>query len=408
LFGNLITLGTGEIAGRALQAVAFLLLARRLGSRSFGYFSLASAVTAYLLLAVQQGFDTIAVRSVVQRHLEPRATIERLLGLRLVLAIGVIALVAIYGAAGSTSPAFWLVLIFCGMHLSTALSVKWALLARETMRPVAVSVFLSNAVFLGGVLFVSNEGQAGWAAAAQLAGEAVATAYLWIRLSGSFQGLEPRFDGKFNRAMFSESWPVSIGLLLGAMLYNFDILALQWFGRAPEIGVYAAAYRCTTIVSPVLGALQSAIYPTLSRAWPNFARVRGRVSTLLALTMLALGVAALVLFVKADLALALLYGGSYGSGTPYLRVLAWVLPIQGVRVIARQVLLAWHGQFHDLRNVAFSAATNVAVDCYAIPKYGALGCAWSTLCAELVFAAACVASSVQQVRARRDARRVSL
>ena len=33
-----------------------------LGNEAFGYFSLASAVTSYLLIVVQQGFDTTAVR----------------------------------------------------------------------------------------------------------------------------------------------------------------------------------------------------------------------------------------------------------------------------------------------------------------------------------------------------------
>jgi O-antigen/teichoic acid export membrane protein len=399
LFGNLLTLGSGEIAGRALQAVAFLILARRLGSQAFGYFSLASAVTAYLLLIVQQGFDTIAVRSVVQRQRDLGATIERLLGLRLLLALGVTACVAVYGwLLGPGNPTFWLVLILCGMHVSTALSVKWALLAREMMAPVAVAVFLSNAVFLAGVLLVADPMQAGWAAAAQVAGELIGTAYLWSRLARVFPGLRLRLDLAFTRRLVAESWPVSIGLVLGAMIYNFDILALQWFGRAGEIGVYAAAYRCTTIVSPVLGALQSSIYPTLSSAWPDFSRIHARVAWLSALSFATLATAALVLFLMADVVLELLYGGSYESGAAYLRVLVWVLPIQGVRVVARQVLFAWHGQYHDLRNVALAAATNVAIDCYAIQRYGALGCAWSTLCAEAVFCAACAASASRAVR----------
>jgi len=399
VLANLLTLGSGEILGRILQALAILVLARRLGSEAFGYFSLASAVTAYLLLIVQQGFDTIAIRAVAQRRGELGATVERLLGLRLLIAAGITAVVAASGWwLAARNPAFWLVLVLCGMHVSAALSVKWALLARETMRPVAVSVFLSNAVFLAGVLALPGPGYVGWAAVAQVAGEVLATGYLWLRLSATFPGLRPRLDVAFSRRLTADAWPLSVGLVLGAMLYNFDVLALQWFGRAAEIGVYAAAYRCTTIVSPVLGALQSSIYPTLSSVWPDYARVHGRVVRLGALAVAALTAAALVLFFGADLLLRLLYGGSYESGAGYLRVLAWVLPIQGVRVVARQVLLAWHGQVHDLRNVALAAATNVAVDCWAIPAYGALGCAWSTLCAELVFCAASVASSVSHVK----------
>ena len=62
LLRNIFTLSLGELGARVMQVIAIIILARRLGSKSFGYFILATTITTYLLLFVQLGLDIIAVR----------------------------------------------------------------------------------------------------------------------------------------------------------------------------------------------------------------------------------------------------------------------------------------------------------------------------------------------------------
>jgi hypothetical protein len=59
---------------------------------------------------------------------------------------------------------------------------------------------------------------------------------------------------------------------------------------------------------------------------------------------------------------------------------------------------AWPQQRVDIANLGIAATTNVVFDILLIPDYGALGCALSTLTAELVFLFACSRSVLSSAK----------
>lgn len=385
-----------------MNALAFLWLTRKLGSEAFGHLSLAIAANAYFLLFVQQGFEIIAIRQVARRRLDLLDCLENLLGLRLGLAALAASGVAIYSLmAARNDPAAWLLLILSTLYPLAALSVRWAFLALENLKAPAIAVIVSQAVFLAGCLLVRRPEQAGIAAAAMVLGEFVATAFLWRAFRRIRGGARPRLDLLLTRTLFAESWPVTCSLFLGAMLYNFDVVALRLLGHEPEIGVYTATYRLITIFGPLLGALQSVIYPGLANAWLAPGAVLSRVLRLAAGTVVALGVAAISFHWLAGDLLSVLYGEPYRAGSGFLRVLVWVLPIQGLRVVLRQIVLAWGKPLDDLRNLALAATVNVTLDLALVPGFGALGCSWSTLCAEGVLLVGSLLTAIVAIRSRR-------
>jgi peptidoglycan biosynthesis protein MviN/MurJ (putative lipid II flippase) len=58
---------------------------------------------------------------------------------------------------------------------------------------------------------------------------------------------------------------------------------------------------------------------------------------------------------------------------------------QGVRCVFRQVLYAFRLEQIDSWNVQGAVATNAVIDFALIPKFGALGCAISTVVSETVY-----------------------
>ena len=229
----------------------------------------------------------------------------------------------------------------------------------------------------------------GESALAQVAGEVAAALYVWLTFNARCAHVRPSINILLMRRLLSETWPIFVSLLLGTMMYNFDIIALKLMNKTAEIGVYAASYRLITVFSPFLLAIQSSIYPEFSRAWPDFSRIRRTAINLSLTSFVALGSAGLLLCAFASPLLVLLYGEEFGSGARYLQVLSWILPIQGLRIISRQIVFAWRQQRVDTLNLAVAAITNVVLDILLIPDYGALGCAVSSLAAELVFLFAC-------------------
>ena len=271
---------------------------------------------------------------------------------------------------------------FCGLHAANAVTARWTFLARERFQPAAAATFLSQGIFFSGaLLFVRGPQDLMIAAWAQVAGELAAALYLWMAADRPM----PRLDSDFSRALMKESWPVTMSLFLGAMMYNFDMLALSWMGRKTEVGLYLAGYRCITVFSPLLGVLQSVLLPRFSRSWPDYGSIRNHAWRAGMLVALALTVAALLLSVFAEVILTLLFGSGFSEAAKLLRVMAWILPVQGARVVARQILLAYRQQHWDSYNVLAAVAANVILDFALIPRLGALGCAFSTLASEVVF-----------------------
>lgn len=390
LLRSILTLSLGELGARGMHVIAIIILARRLGSESFGYFILATTITTYLLLFVQLGLDIIAVRYVSQQQFGLSDLVASILGLRLTFAtivtVGVFIYVFIFGTHDLINR---LLLIMSGLYFTNALSLRWPLLASEMMTPLALASFISQFCFFLGALLVLNDSQAAFAALAQVAGEVAAALYVWLTFNARCAHVRPSINILLMRRLLSETWPIFLSLLLGTMMYNFDIIALRLMNKTAEIGVYAATYRCITVFSPFLLVMQSSIYPEFSRAWPDFSRIRRTVINLSLTSFVALGSAGLLLCAFASPLLVLLYGEEFGSGARYLQVLSWILPVQGLRIISRQIVFAWRQQRVDTLNLAVAAITNVVLDILLIPDYGALGCAVSSLAAEIVFLFAC-------------------
>ena len=199
------------------------------------------------------------------------------MGLRLTFAtivtVGVFIYVFIFG---THDPVNRLLLIMSGLYFTNALSLRWPLLAREMMTPLALASFISQFCFFLGALLVLNDSQAAFAALAQVAGEVLAALYVWLTFNARCGHVRPHINILLMRRLLSETWPIFVSLLLGTMMYNFDIIALELMNKTEEIGVYAATYRCITVFSPFLFAMQSSIYPEFSRAWPDFLKSGAR------------------------------------------------------------------------------------------------------------------------------------
>jgi len=378
-----LTLATGEVAARGLQVLGIILLTRRVGVDAIGDFGMATVLAAYGLLPVLQGFDPMAVRAAARKEIDADTAAGQIVGLRLLFA-AVTALVTVLFAwshPGDEAAGLWLILSVT--YFSTALAPRWFFLANQRSGILAAAGTVAQAVFLGGVLTVHDPAGLSRAAWAQVAGEALSAGYLWWAAGCP----RPRVSLSFSRWLMRESWPVTLSLLMGTALYNFDMLALGAMGRRAQVGSYLASYRCLTIFGPLLAALQNALLPRLAVACGDLPEFRRSVR-LFALTISAgLGGVALLLFLFANPVLRLLYGPEIGESAGLLQILAWALPIQGGRAVLRQALYALRGQKTDARTNLLGAVTNVGLDLALVPAFGAVGCAWSTLAAEAVLLA---------------------
>jgi O-antigen/teichoic acid export membrane protein len=398
----LLTLMAGETSARAVHIVGFLLLARLAGKEALGQFGFAFAVSSYLLLLVLQALDTVAIRDVSRDRQRLNRYAAGIMGLRLVSAAVILCLVLGYVMISDRrSTESLLLAIFSITFITGSLSLKWVFQALERPQPIAISGIVTQVCFLAGVLAVRRPSDIVWPAAALVFGEVTAAAILWFAVRRTSGPIRPAVDVALWKDFMKDSWPMSVCIVLGNLLYNFDVLALRWYGYRAELGVYIACYRCVSMATLVLGLVQTSVFPAVSRTYPNRGATIAMTRRLSLYCGAGMVLPSLVLTALAPLILTILYGAAYQEGATILRVLAWTLPVQGVRTILRLVLFAYHRQRQDMYNILGGVITNMVLDLTLIPRWGPVACAWSTVCAEVVVLAATYLAWHRAVRSAR-------
>ena len=383
IWRTFLTLSAGETVARILHALAFFAVARRAGTEAFGAFGVAMTIALYLSIAVQQGFDTIGVRSGAKDPASMNRLAARILGLRIIsFCLATIAMAGyVYARHSSASFKVALLLLSFGAMIRQ-LAPRWALQALEIPAPIAIANIGAQFSLLVGACFITRPEEIIWAGAGQLAGEAISVAYLFWRLLPQLGLPSISFDGI---PFFLESLPITISLLIGTLLYNFDVLALDWLNRPlVEIGLYTAAYRCVNIFSMLVANLQISILPLFSRAYPDITEARQLAIRAIRYSVPAGLLLALLFSIFGRQILIMLFGEAYADAAKLLTILTWVMPLQALRGVLRQMLLAFRHQRIDLLNMTAGLVVNVTLDILLIPQYGPLGCAISTVASELL------------------------
>jgi O-antigen/teichoic acid export membrane protein len=132
-----------------------------------------------------------------------------------------------------------------------------------------------------------------------------------------------------------------------------------------------------------------AVYPELVRLREQPAAFRRHLLAALGLTTAVSTVVALVLFFAAN-PLVLIYGSEFAAAAGLLRVLAFVVAMNGALVAGMYAATALGRERLVLRAATLILVANVVANLVFVPYYGAYAAAWISLVGEAVMAAAMV------------------
>jgi O-antigen/teichoic acid export membrane protein len=388
ILANFFHLSLGELIARLVSFAAFAHLARALGSSDFGRLGFVMALGTYLLIPVLQGFDSVGIRDVARHPQLAARYAGNILAMRLLAALATWVLL---GAAVFTldlTPAMrWLLLLFGLTVFPSAASLKWAFQAAENNRPVALAGIVSQLIFAAGAFTVRGPEALLLVPVYAVAGDLAAAALLAAQFRRLYGSPRPAFETKLWRELFRESTPLTASTILGALLFNFDVLAIAWFQPASAVGLYTAVYKLITLLFAPLTLFQLSVFPSLSRAYASGADLRSAAAPVvryLAAVFLPLPFAGLLM---AGRTLEFLFGSEYLAGEAALQILLWSVPLMALRSFFRIILVSYNLQRLDLRTVLAGALTNVILDLILVPRLSILGAALATLASEAVILA---------------------
>lgn len=386
----------GEFASKAAVTVALILLARTLTPRVYGEAEWVLSLIWIFTIVADAGLSRWAAAEIAVTPGHTAALIGQVGWMRVTLAAAAYALLLVVAAVrggdagralavcglGLLVSPFFLQYVFDGLFQPT-----WGALGQAVRGVTFATVALSLA---------RADSPPAVVALADVAGAAALALCHIIVLRGVLH-IRPAV-GRPNRDAFSilgRSWPVGASELMSSVFWFGGAVLLGYLSTSTDVAWYAASLR-------IVMALHTAVWLYFTVLLPNLARQLRKDGTSWTSTVdrsirltswIGCGLAASVT-IGASAILTALFGPSFASAAPALRVVAWVVPILWCSGHLRFSFIAAGQPRKDSRAAGVGAAVTVGLTVALVPAFGSLGAALALLGGAIANAMAAVRLAV--------------
>src|SRR5260370_952642 len=158
---------------------------------------------------------------------------------------------------------------------------------------------------------------------------------------------------------------------------SLNVLLLSKLATETEVGLYNAATQLMVPLLLVYQSMAQSIFPVMCRkVEPGYQSLKRIAEHAIDLLLVPALPAAAGLFFLGDRVLSLLYKNpAFSQAFPALRIVAWVLILQGFTSVLGQVLVASHREKITLRIVVVDIFVNLLVGWPLITMFGVRGAA---------------------------------
>src|SRR5947209_12999368 len=359
---------------------------RKLGTTSYGVFTVLINLAAIASVALDLGFNVLFVREGARAHGQIQRYLRNVMSLRLLMsAVALLILAALVypiGLGDLIVPGFVLMVL-----TSYSTLLRNGLYAVQQLGYEAIGVILESVVLLGLVLYggLTHQGVAYflWAYAAQYGFDSV---YFSIVLAVKrIAVIGWSFEPAFLREWFWKGLPFALTFILTIIYFRIDQPLVFVFHGRVDSSLYAAAYKPIAALLFLPITFLSVVFPVLSvyhRERPKeLLDALGRFYK----ALLLMGWPASVgIFVLAHPLTPLLLGSQFGASEAPLKILALALGLAFINNVFIGALNASDRQVSFTWAAAWSVVANLALNFALIPPSSYIGASWATVGTELV------------------------
>ncbi len=383
IFGNILSLGTSEIAARGIAFFGIAFLARKLGPEGFGIIGFATAVYSYLALAVTAGFNDIGAREVASRPNKAADTAINVIFVRFALALIIFVAVGLVVLFLEKRQTAVLVVLLMSLSLfSLAIDTSWVYKGLERNHRVGIALVLGQALYIGTLLlFVKDGGDVLVVPLAQFFGEMSAALLLLIPLLIPFGGISLNLREGWR--ILRSSGFLTVTRLLRTVIYSFDVVLIGFWLGEREVGLYTAPYRICFLFVAIAAAIYISYLPSITRAFADgisqAQSVAERSINLAATIAAPMVVGGMIL---AAPLLNFIFGAEYVEGATAFRLLLLSIGFIFIHGANHNLLLVSSRTKTEMKYYIIAAVVNVGLNLIFIKRYGIVGAATVTALAE--------------------------
>ena len=184
--------------------------------------------------------------------------------------------------------------------------------------------------------------------------------------------------------MLKGGLPYGMAVIFLYVYFQIDMFMLSLMLPPLEVGIYKAAYGLIAILLFIPGILTSVLYPILFQLGvESKAQHRGTIEKIFKV-LSAVGIpGSVLLFVLADPLISWLYNNRFPQSIPIMMLVSWVFALECLSFSLGDVLTTTNRQWTRVWIQGGAAVLKVALNIYAIPRYGIYGASVATLITEL-------------------------
>lgn len=378
-----------KIIQMLISLIVSLLTARYLGPTNYGLINYAMSFVAFFSSFCTLGIHSLLVREFVER---PEREGE-ILGTTLVLQgisslLSAITIVAVISVIDRDEPTTILVVALCsaGVVFNVFGSFKYWFQRYLRSRFTAIATlaaYIVTAIYRI-VLMASGQDVTLFALATSV--DYVVLAVLLFLFYRKCGGQRLGFSWEYGKELLSRSKHFILSGLMVAIYGQTDKLMLKQMLDVTQTGFYSTATTINSLWCFILVAVIDSLVPGVIEAQKagDEALFRRKNRQLYAIVFyVSVGVA--VLFnIFAELVVWILYGKAYLPSAMPLRIVSWYTAFSYLGVARNAWIVSKNRQQHLFKLYAVAAVSNVLLNYFMIPVWGANGAALASLIAQIL------------------------
>jgi O-antigen/teichoic acid export membrane protein len=387
VINNSVALVLLDLLNKAIPLIVFPRVVRALGPAAYGQLGFAAAVAGFFGLLASPGFSTYALREAAKNGERVPFLVKHVLGARVVFAAGAYALLALFTLffAQPDGQTRLLIMLSGLAFVASSLDTQWIFAARSRMSMIAVRSALAQLAYAGLILALVRGSRDAWIIpSATLLSLGLSTLLIWLPARSQYHIPLPEISPRAWRLFLPICLVMGFSSLMSMIYDQIDVVMLKYFRADAELGTYVASYGLMTMAMSFLPIIGQVFSPLLSEtagrsrdaenrnAEKRYLRWFGNATVGLALPIAVGG------FILAVPITRFVFGSQYsGSGILFRWLMLTIITGSAASYCGAQLIPNGREKKY-LISVLAGASTNIVLNLFFIPRYGALAAAFTT------------------------------
>jgi O-antigen/teichoic acid export membrane protein len=381
----------GQVSSRLLGFYFFIYIARIMGVESFGIFSTAISIGLVVMTFMDFGLDAICTRTIARRKYDMFPPIVQLK----IIMIGIGFIVSCSSFYLFKRLGYALPLLSVGFCVFSALNFIYGYFrGKERMHIEVFLLFLQRALLVASGMVLISSYPTVISASLCFAFSYIVVFFVALYFVRKSLKLKIQKYFQFHSAAikkaFITTFPLAVASILGVLYYRIDALLLAMYSGMSDVGLYQGAFKLIEAIALVGSILTIVTFPQLSRYGGELSlRFKDLYNSIYKIYFFAGIIVTICVFYFSDDIVAILFGESFQGSSSLLRLLILSVPASYPGHLVTQALIAMDCQVYYMYIIGAATVINICLNLIVIPKYGAIGAAWTMVCTTYLITISC-------------------